>query len=135
MTINACHVCLEFSIYWLILFVCLFSYPYSEDSSQGKQYMNTRCPAWCDRILLSASARDLVLKVSLNTPLVIQFSRFRLLLEVRFLRVLSKASPPPRQRLTLYFYDCIVLEPCHPPRPLSLHRWKDEVSVNINLES
>uniref|UniRef100_A0A671V247 inositol-polyphosphate 5-phosphatase n=1 Tax=Sparus aurata TaxID=8175 RepID=A0A671V247_SPAAU len=38
------------------------SYPYSEDSSQGKQYMNTRCPAWCDRILLSASARDLVLK-------------------------------------------------------------------------
>ncbi|XP_010772391.1 type I inositol 1,4,5-trisphosphate 5-phosphatase [Notothenia coriiceps] len=24
--------------------------------------MNTRCPAWCDRILLSASARDLVLK-------------------------------------------------------------------------
>uniref|UniRef100_A0A668A540 inositol-polyphosphate 5-phosphatase n=1 Tax=Myripristis murdjan TaxID=586833 RepID=A0A668A540_9TELE len=38
------------------------SYPYSEDSSQGKQYMNTRCPAWCDRILMSASARDLVLK-------------------------------------------------------------------------
>ncbi|XP_037637699.1 inositol polyphosphate-5-phosphatase A isoform X3 [Sebastes umbrosus] len=38
------------------------SYPYSEDSSQGKQYMNTRCPAWCDRILLSSSARDLVLK-------------------------------------------------------------------------
>uniref|UniRef100_A0A3Q3W328 inositol-polyphosphate 5-phosphatase n=1 Tax=Mola mola TaxID=94237 RepID=A0A3Q3W328_MOLML len=38
------------------------SYPYSEDSSQGKQYMNTRCPAWCDRILLSVSARDLVLK-------------------------------------------------------------------------
>ncbi|XP_075932716.1 inositol polyphosphate-5-phosphatase A isoform X5 [Anarhichas minor] len=38
------------------------SYPYSEDSSQGKQYMNTRCPAWCDRILLSPSARDLVLK-------------------------------------------------------------------------
>uniref|UniRef100_A0A674PGM3 inositol-polyphosphate 5-phosphatase n=1 Tax=Takifugu rubripes TaxID=31033 RepID=A0A674PGM3_TAKRU len=38
------------------------SYPYSEDSNQGKQYMNTRCPAWCDRILLSASARDLILK-------------------------------------------------------------------------
>ncbi|KAI3362957.1 hypothetical protein L3Q82_011635 [Scortum barcoo] len=38
------------------------SYPYSEDSSQGKQYMNTRCPAWCDRILLSSFARDLVLK-------------------------------------------------------------------------
>uniref|UniRef100_A0A3B4B1W8 inositol-polyphosphate 5-phosphatase n=2 Tax=Periophthalmus magnuspinnatus TaxID=409849 RepID=A0A3B4B1W8_9GOBI len=38
------------------------SYPYSEDSSQGKQYMNTRCPAWCDRIVMSPSARDLVLK-------------------------------------------------------------------------
>ncbi|TNN24806.1 Type I inositol 1,4,5-trisphosphate 5-phosphatase [Liparis tanakae] len=25
--------------------------------------MNTRCPAWCDRILLSPSARELVLKV------------------------------------------------------------------------
>ncbi|XP_061693152.1 inositol polyphosphate-5-phosphatase A-like isoform X1 [Syngnathoides biaculeatus] len=38
------------------------SYPYSEDCSQGKQYMNTRCPAWCDRILMSSSARDLVFK-------------------------------------------------------------------------
>ncbi|KAI4874893.1 hypothetical protein NFI96_034466 [Prochilodus magdalenae] len=37
-------------------------YPYSEDFSQGKQYMNTRCPAWCDRILMSTSARDLVIK-------------------------------------------------------------------------
>uniref|UniRef100_A0A8C5EA19 inositol-polyphosphate 5-phosphatase n=1 Tax=Gouania willdenowi TaxID=441366 RepID=A0A8C5EA19_GOUWI len=48
------------------------SYPYSEDSNQGKEYMNTRCPAWCDRILMSQSARDLVLKVSPhpNTPKV-----------------------------------------------------------------
>ncbi|GAA6083343.1 inositol polyphosphate-5-phosphatase A isoform X1 [Tachysurus ichikawai] len=38
------------------------SYPYSEDTSQGKQYMNTRCPAWCDRILMSSSAKDLVVK-------------------------------------------------------------------------
>ncbi|XP_037829611.1 inositol polyphosphate-5-phosphatase A isoform X1 [Kryptolebias marmoratus] len=38
------------------------SYPYSEDCSQGKEYMNTRCPAWCDRILMSSSARDLFLK-------------------------------------------------------------------------
>ncbi|XP_029030678.1 inositol polyphosphate-5-phosphatase A-like [Betta splendens] len=36
------------------------SYPYSEDSSEGNQYMNTRCPAWCDRILMSPSARDLL---------------------------------------------------------------------------
>uniref|UniRef100_A0A4W3JVW4 inositol-polyphosphate 5-phosphatase n=1 Tax=Callorhinchus milii TaxID=7868 RepID=A0A4W3JVW4_CALMI len=40
------------------------SYPYSEDSSQGKQYMNTRCPSWCDRILLSYSAKDLIHKVN-----------------------------------------------------------------------
>ncbi|XP_055026076.1 inositol polyphosphate-5-phosphatase A [Misgurnus anguillicaudatus] len=38
------------------------SYPYSEDCSQAKQYMNTRCPAWCDRILMSASAKDLLVK-------------------------------------------------------------------------
>lgn len=36
--------------------------------------------------------------------------------------------------LTLYFHNSIVLDPQYPPRPLSLHRWKDEVSVNINLE-
>uniref|UniRef100_A0A803TMN8 inositol-polyphosphate 5-phosphatase n=1 Tax=Anolis carolinensis TaxID=28377 RepID=A0A803TMN8_ANOCA len=38
------------------------SYPYSEDYSQGMQYMNTRCPAWCDRILMSHSAKELILK-------------------------------------------------------------------------
>ncbi|XP_023585835.1 inositol polyphosphate-5-phosphatase A isoform X5 [Trichechus manatus latirostris] len=38
------------------------SYPYSEDSSQGRQYMNTRCPAWCDRILMSLSAKELILR-------------------------------------------------------------------------
>lgn len=43
---------------------CLPSYPYSEDCSQGRQYMNTRCPAWCDRVLMSPSAKELVLRVS-----------------------------------------------------------------------
>uniref|UniRef100_F1SDI6 inositol-polyphosphate 5-phosphatase n=1 Tax=Sus scrofa TaxID=9823 RepID=F1SDI6_PIG len=38
------------------------SYPYSEDSSQGRQYMNTRCPAWCDRVLMSLSAKELILR-------------------------------------------------------------------------
>ncbi|XP_029465842.1 type I inositol 1,4,5-trisphosphate 5-phosphatase isoform X2 [Rhinatrema bivittatum] len=38
------------------------SYPYSEDSSQGQQYMNTRCPAWCDRIIMSHSAKELLVK-------------------------------------------------------------------------
>ncbi|KAI8478993.1 Type I inositol 1,4,5-trisphosphate 5-phosphatase, partial [Branchiostoma belcheri] len=36
------------------------SYPFSEDVREGRQYMKTRCPAWCDRILLSQSARDLI---------------------------------------------------------------------------
>ncbi|KAK2507326.1 hypothetical protein MC885_015539, partial [Smutsia gigantea] len=37
-------------------------YPYSEDSNQGQHYMNTRCPAWCDRVLMSPSAKELVLR-------------------------------------------------------------------------
>ncbi|XP_048166926.1 inositol polyphosphate-5-phosphatase A isoform X4 [Corvus hawaiiensis] len=47
------------------------SYPYSEDSSQGRQYMNTRCPAWCDRILMSHSAKELILKSENDEKIVI----------------------------------------------------------------
>lgn len=82
------------------------SYPYSEDSSQGKQYMNTRCPAWCDRILFSASARDLVLKVSLQTWL---FSHF---IPVLWPFISSALPTFPHTAAT-------------PP-----HRWKNEVPVN-----
>ncbi|KAF2976161.1 hypothetical protein EK904_014691, partial [Melospiza melodia maxima] len=46
-------------------------YPYSEDSSQGRQYMNTRCPAWCDRILMSHSAKELILKSENDEKIVI----------------------------------------------------------------
>lgn len=56
------------------LFLCLHSYPYSEDSSQGEQYMNTRCPAWCDRILMSLSAKELVLKVGGSPGLAMENS-------------------------------------------------------------
>ncbi|XP_031426785.1 inositol polyphosphate-5-phosphatase A isoform X2 [Clupea harengus] len=38
------------------------SYPYSEDYSEPTQYMNTRCPAWCDRILFSLTAQDIIHK-------------------------------------------------------------------------
>ncbi|KAM4729703.1 inositol polyphosphate-5-phosphatase A [Anableps anableps] len=38
------------------------TYPYSEVLSHPKQYDTTRCPAWCDRILMSISAKDLVAK-------------------------------------------------------------------------
>ncbi|KAJ7994229.1 hypothetical protein DPEC_G00263730 [Dallia pectoralis] len=36
------------------------SYPYSEDYTKPTQYMNTRCPSWCDRILMSHSAKDII---------------------------------------------------------------------------
>ncbi|XP_035671694.1 inositol polyphosphate-5-phosphatase A-like isoform X1 [Branchiostoma floridae] len=44
------------------------SYPFSEDVREGRQYMKTRCPAWCDRILLSQSARDLIQRGDEYTP-------------------------------------------------------------------
>ncbi|XP_069038905.1 inositol polyphosphate-5-phosphatase A [Lepisosteus oculatus] len=39
------------------------SYPYSEDYTKPTQYMNTRCPSWCDRILMSHSASDIIHRV------------------------------------------------------------------------
>ncbi|KAI7797508.1 inositol polyphosphate-5-phosphatase A [Triplophysa rosa] len=36
------------------------SYPYSEDNTKPTQYMNTRCPAWCDRILMSHGVKDII---------------------------------------------------------------------------
>ncbi|XP_008333783.1 inositol polyphosphate-5-phosphatase A isoform X1 [Cynoglossus semilaevis] len=36
------------------------SYPYSEDYTKPTQYMNTRCPAWCDRILMSHTAQEFI---------------------------------------------------------------------------
>ncbi|XP_043268162.1 inositol polyphosphate-5-phosphatase A isoform X2 [Venturia canescens] len=40
------------------------SYPFEEDVNQGVSYMQTRVPAWCDRILLSPTAKTLVQNVS-----------------------------------------------------------------------
>nr|XP_020446273.1 type I inositol 1,4,5-trisphosphate 5-phosphatase-like isoform X2 [Monopterus albus] len=36
------------------------SYPYSEEYTKPTQYMNTRCPSWCDRILMSHTAREFI---------------------------------------------------------------------------
>ncbi|XP_054267370.1 inositol polyphosphate-5-phosphatase A-like isoform X1 [Macrosteles quadrilineatus] len=36
------------------------SYPYEEDTHSGRQYMQTRCPSWCDRVVLSETAKLLV---------------------------------------------------------------------------
>uniref|UniRef100_A0A3Q3WZW2 inositol-polyphosphate 5-phosphatase n=1 Tax=Mola mola TaxID=94237 RepID=A0A3Q3WZW2_MOLML len=38
------------------------SYPYSEEYAKPTQYMNTRCPAWCDRILMSHTAQKCIHK-------------------------------------------------------------------------
>ncbi|CAN9513399.1 unnamed protein product [Ophioblennius macclurei] len=38
------------------------SYPYSEEYCKPTQYMNTRCPAWCDRILMSNAVQDLIMR-------------------------------------------------------------------------
>ncbi|XP_060787356.1 inositol polyphosphate-5-phosphatase A isoform X2 [Neoarius graeffei] len=40
------------------------SYPYSEDYTKPTQYMNTRCPSWCDRILMSHSARNIIYRTN-----------------------------------------------------------------------
>lgn len=36
------------------------SYPFEEDPKLPLNYMLTRCPAWCDRILLSPGAKNLI---------------------------------------------------------------------------
>ncbi|XP_076631076.1 inositol polyphosphate-5-phosphatase A isoform X1 [Colletes latitarsis] len=36
------------------------SYPFEEDINEGSNYMETRVPAWCDRVLLSPTAKILV---------------------------------------------------------------------------
>ncbi|CAF4136726.1 unnamed protein product [Rotaria sp. Silwood2] len=36
------------------------SYPYSEDIDEARSYLRVRCPAWCDRVLLSHSFKNFV---------------------------------------------------------------------------
>ena len=38
------------------------TYPFAEDPNTGTSYMRTRCPAWCDRVLMSHEARSLLVK-------------------------------------------------------------------------
>ncbi|KAM9475001.1 inositol polyphosphate-5-phosphatase A [Clarias gariepinus] len=40
------------------------SYPYSEDPEKPTEYMTTRCPSWCDRILMSHSAEEKICRKS-----------------------------------------------------------------------
>lgn len=43
------------------------SYPFEENCLDGQSYMKTRCPAWCDRVLLSVTAKQLISEVSITT--------------------------------------------------------------------
>lgn len=36
------------------------SYPFEENEHEGTKYMKTRCPAWCDRVVLSTGAKLLI---------------------------------------------------------------------------
>lgn len=43
------------------------SYPFEEEPKHPKDYMLTRCPAWCDRILMSPAAKSLIHDASDDT--------------------------------------------------------------------
>ncbi|XP_030081603.1 inositol polyphosphate-5-phosphatase A isoform X2 [Drosophila hydei] len=36
------------------------SYPFEEDPEMPTDYMSTRCPSWCDRILMSPQVKDII---------------------------------------------------------------------------
>ncbi|WAR21834.1 I5P1-like protein [Mya arenaria] len=44
------------------------SYPFSEDVSDGLSYMKTRCPSWCDRILLSHTTAPILVNNEKHRP-------------------------------------------------------------------
>lgn len=47
-------------IYLKFLLFFFNSYPYSEQHHEARSYLRARCPAWCDRILLSHSFKHVV---------------------------------------------------------------------------
>ena len=52
-----------------IALLCFFlrsSYPFSEEHDEARSYLRARCPAWCDRILLSHSFKSFVDKEVLS---------------------------------------------------------------------
>lgn len=38
------------------------SYPFEEDPKLPQDYMSSRCPAWCDRILMNPTAKELMVE-------------------------------------------------------------------------
>lgn len=52
------------------------SYPFQEDINEPVNYMQTRVPAWCDRVLLSPTAKMLVQDVRVPVEFAIHTKRF-----------------------------------------------------------
>ncbi|TDG46172.1 hypothetical protein AWZ03_007380 [Drosophila navojoa] len=48
----------EFLVEYPINFIP--SYPFEEDPEMPTDYMSTRCPSWCDRILMSPQVKDII---------------------------------------------------------------------------
>jgi len=46
------------------------SYPFQEDINEPVNYMQTRVPAWCDRVLLSPTAKMLVQNVRVSVEFI-----------------------------------------------------------------
>lgn len=46
------------------------SYPFQEDINEPVNYMQTRVPAWCDRVLLSPTAKTLVQDVRVSAEFI-----------------------------------------------------------------
>uniref|UniRef100_A0A1L8DYM5 inositol-polyphosphate 5-phosphatase n=1 Tax=Nyssomyia neivai TaxID=330878 RepID=A0A1L8DYM5_9DIPT len=46
------------------------SYPFEEDPTMPQNYMNSRCPGWCDRILMSPSAKQLIASENIKYSLI-----------------------------------------------------------------
>ena len=44
----------------------MFSYPFEEELSLPEKYMETRCPAWCDRVILNKNLKEKLDKHSTN---------------------------------------------------------------------
>ncbi|XP_063703306.1 uncharacterized protein LOC134833062 isoform X2 [Culicoides brevitarsis] len=45
------------------------SYPYEENSELPNNYMSTRCPSWCDRVLISPAAKQLIIDEEEDPPI------------------------------------------------------------------
>merc|ERR1712130_285751 len=46
------------------------TYPYTEDPNGGNSYMATRCPAWCDRVLMSHDLKSKLIKNAQNNSTI-----------------------------------------------------------------